>query len=117
MIEYTSEMFNTNCNLENLKFIVHDVLRGNVLSEKVLQNFKEGKKKTVFDITTDNHCRSIRQNYPIHITNELTWKFALETIVKELKKIFIDANIYYENKEIFDIHDNITIHRLINIEL
>ena len=74
-------------------------------------------KKTVFDITTDNHCISIRQNYQIHITNELTWKFALETIVKELKKIFIDANIYYENKEIFDIHDNITIHRLIKIEL
>ena len=117
MIEYTSEMFNSNCNLENLKIIVHGVLRANVLSEKVLQNFKEGKKKTVFDITTDNHCRSIIQNHQIHITNELTWKFALETIVKELKKIFIDANIYYENKEIFDIHDNITIHRLIKIEL
>ena len=47
MIEYTSEMFNTNCNLENLKIIVHNVLRGNVLSEKVLQNFKEGKKNCI----------------------------------------------------------------------
>ena len=47
---------------------------------------------------------------------DLTWKYAMEIIVRELKKIFIDSNIYYENKEITDIHDNITIHRLIRVD-
>lgn len=116
MIQYTSEMLKSNCDLDFISIIVKRVLSHNVLANRILQNFKEGKK-TVFDITTDNHCRGIRQDYSYHNQNELTWKFALETIVKELKKIFVDANIYYENKEIFDVHDHITIHRLINIEL
>ena len=115
MIEYTSEMLKSNCDLDFIGFIVQNVLRGDVLANTALKNFKNSNK-TVFDITTDNHCRDIRQGW-YYNQNELTWKFALETIVKELKKIFIDANIYYENKEIFDIHDKITIHRLIMIEL
>tara|TARA_B110000285_G_C14538046_1_gene343748 strand:+ start:158 stop:508 length:351 start_codon:yes stop_codon:yes gene_type:complete len=116
MIEYTSEMLKSNCDLDFISIIVKHVLRQDALAYRILQNFKEGKK-TVFDITTDDLCKCIRQEYIYRKQNELSWKFALETIVKELKKIFVDANIYCENKEIFDVHDHITIHRLINIEL
>ena len=116
MIEYSREMLSSNCDLDFISIIVNRVLSHNVLTNMALKNFKNSKK-TVFDITTDEHCRSIRQERLYHNQNELTWKFALEMIVKELKKIFVDANIYYENKEIFDIHDNSTIHRLIKIEL
>ena len=40
----------------------------------------------------------------------------MESIVRELKKVFVDSKIYYENKEIPDIHDKITIHRLIRVD-
>ena len=115
MIEYTREMLTSNCDLDFISVLVKNVLRGDVLANMGLKNLKNSEK-TVFDITTDNHCKSIRQERLYHNQNELSWKFALETIVKELKKIFVDANIYYKNKEIFDIHDKITIHRLIIIE-
>ncbi len=78
----------------------------------------EVTKKIVYDLTSENDFRSLRQTHEFvqNNDNELTWKFALEMIVKELKKVFIDSNIYYQNKEIFDIHDNVTIHRLIIVD-
>ena len=47
---------------------------------------------------------------------ELSWKIAMDMIVRELKKVFIDSNIYYNNKEILDISDEINIHRLIIVD-
>ena len=40
----------------------------------------------------------------------------MEIIVSELKKVFIDSNIYYENKEVKDVYDNTAVHRLIIVE-
>ena len=40
----------------------------------------------------------------------------MEIIVDELKKVFIDLNIYYENKEVKDVYNSTAVHRLIIIE-
>ena len=37
-------------------------------------------------------------------------------IIKNLKKLFTDSNIYYQNKEVFDVNDNVTIHHLIIVD-
>ena len=119
MFEYTRELLNSNCDLDFIKIVVE---RTHVLvhiENKVIENNKIGKKKLIYDITTE---RDVRRSYiDIYRQNEkydyeLSWKFALELIVKQLKKVFIDSNIYYENREILDIYDNIKIHRLIIVE-
>ena len=119
MFEYTRELLNTNCDLDFIKIVVE---RTHVLvhiENKVIENNKIGKKKLIYDITTERDVNCSLFN--IYKRNEkydyeLSWKFALELIVKQLKKKFIDSNIYYENREILDIYDNISIHRLIIVE-
>lgn len=83
-----------------------------------LKEEPEVTKKIVYDLTSERDFRSMLQSSPFNKTYdyELSWKFALEMIVKELKKVFTDSNIYYQNKEIFDVHDNVTIHRLIIVD-
>lgn len=83
-----------------------------------LKEEPEVTKKIVYDLTSERDFREGLQSSLCDETNdyELSWKFALEMIVKELKKVFTDSNIYYQNKEIFDIHDNVTIHRLIIVD-
>lgn len=119
MFEYTRELLNSNCDLDFIKSVVeraHGTHK--LIMNKVLQNNKEGKKRLIYDLTTERDMRSIFQNARLNekYDYELSWKFALELIVKQLKKIFIDSNIYYENREILDIYNNISVHRLIIIE-
>ena len=119
MIEYTRELLNSNCDLNFINCIVNCAHGSHkLIANKVLQNNREGKKKLLYDITTENDFRSIFQNLRLQkrFDYELSWKFALEMIVSELKKVFIDSNIYYENKEVKDVYDNISIHRLIIID-
>lgn len=122
MMEYTRERFNSNCDIQFIKSIYKMLIENKRIESFIFDKIGMGGystksfqkvNKIVYDL---DDCRSLRQQWSYHNQNELTWKFALEMIVKELKKIFVDANIYYENKEIFDIHDNITIHRLIKVE-
>jgi len=116
MIEYTRELLNSNCDLEFISCVVQRA-HGNhkLIANKALQNNKEGKKRLVYDLTTERDFRGLFQNLLLkyQFDYELSWKFALEIIVKELKKIFIDSNIYYENKEVTDVYNNVAIHRLI----
>lgn len=119
MIEYTRELLNSNCDLDFINCIVQRA-NGNhkIIAKKVLENNREGKKKLLYDLTTERDFRGIFQNLRLkyQFDYELSWKFALEIIVTELKKIFIDSNIYYENKEVKDVYDNISVHRLIIID-
>ena len=119
MFEYTRELLNSNCDLDFIKSVVERVHGTHkLIMNKVLKNNKEGKKRLIYDLTTERDMRSIFQNARLNekYDYELSWKFALELIVKQLKKIFIDSNIYYENTEILDIYNNISVHRLIIIE-
>ena len=119
MIEYTRELLNSNCDLDFINCILERAHgRHKLIANKALQNNKEGKKMLVYDLTTERDFRGIFQNLQLkyQFDYELSWKFALEIIVKELKRIFIDSNIYYENKEVKMVNDNIAIHRLIIIE-
>tara|TARA_B100001115_G_C15443171_1_gene208346 strand:+ start:28 stop:393 length:366 start_codon:yes stop_codon:yes gene_type:complete len=116
MIEYTRELLNSNCDLDFINCIVERAHgRHKLIVNKALQNNKEGKKRLVYDLTTERDFISTFQNLRLQdkFDYELSWKFALEIIVKELKKIFIDSNIYYENKEVTDVYNNVAIHRLI----
>lgn len=124
MMEYTREMFNSNCDIQFIKGIYQKLIENKRILDFIFDKIGLGANypqsfqkvdKIVYDLTTEKLWKNKQPHK--QFDNELTWKFALETIVKELKKIFVDANIYYENKEIFDIHDNSTIHRLIKIEL
>ena len=83
-----------------------------------LKEEPEVTKKFVYDITTERDFRDTFKNMRLYecFDYELSWKFALEMIVTELKKVFIDSNIYYENKEVKDVYDNVAVHRLIIIE-
>jgi hypothetical protein len=130
MVEYTCEFLNSDCDIEWIGTIVKravpqitsDVFR----QVDLCQKDSTKNKKILFDLITERNIKSYsidleRRRYQKssndkNIDFDLTWKYAMEIIVKELKKIFIDSNIYYENKEITDIHDNITIHRLIRVD-
>ena len=81
-----------------------------------LKEEPEVTKKIVYDLTSEKDFRSLIQTNFYHNQNELPWKFILEMIIKNLKKLFTDSNIYYQNKEVFDVHDNVTIHRLIIVD-
>lgn len=119
MFEYTRELLNSNCDLDFITCVVERAHGSHkLIMNEVLKNNKEGKKRLIYDLTTERDMRSIFQIARLNekYDYELSWKFALELIVKQLKKIFIDSNIYYENREILDIYDNIKIHRLIIVE-
>jgi len=125
MIEYTREMFNSNCDIQFIKGIYKMLIENKRIESFIFDKMGFGGNypqsfqkvnKIVYDLTTKE--MGWRSGQPHRqFDNELTWKFVLEMIVKELKKIFIDADIQYQNKEIFDIHDNVTIHRLIIVNL
>lgn len=119
MIEYTRELLNSNCDLDFINSIVQGA-HGNhkIIAKKVLENNREGKKKLLYDLTTERDFRGIFQKLRLkyQFDYELSWKFALEIIVTELKKVFTDSNIYYENKEVKDVYDNTAVHRLIIID-
>jgi hypothetical protein len=93
---------------------------GLLIETQVLEKIREQKNQTkiTYDITDSKDIKNLLY-IPVIRSNidcELSWKYALEIIVKGLKKKFIDSNIYYKNKEILDIHDNVTIHRLIIVD-
>ncbi len=119
MITYTRELLNSNCDLNFISSIVERAHGSHkIIAKKVLQNNIEGKKKLIYDLTTERDFRGIFQNLLLkyQFDYELSWKFAMEIIVDELKKVFIDSNIYYENKEVKDVYNNTAVHRLIIIE-
>ena len=126
-IEYTRELLNSNCDLDFIKSLVirvtgKDKLIENKIFDIIKQNqspySKEKITKIVYDLTTEKYTR----NYCMQATlfdrcdYELSWRFAMELIVNNLNKIFVDSNIYYENKEVYDINNNISVHRLIIVE-
>lgn len=126
-IEYTRDLLNSNCDLDFIKNLVirvtgKDKLIENKIFETIKRNqslcHKEKVTKIVYDLTTEKYTRNfcININLSDHYDYDLSWKYVMELIVNNLKKVFIDSNIYYENKEVYDIHNNIYIHRLIIVE-
>ena len=145
MIEYTRELINSNCDLEFISAIVqraHGTHK--IIANYVLKKIKENKgicyeAKSYNDNILKNPRLSRlignpNPRFPVNLKeepevtkkivydlevlhyNELPLKFILEMIIKNLKKLFTDSNIYYQNKEVFDVQDNVTIHRLIIVD-
>ena len=117
MIEYTHELMNSDGEvIDFVRHLVMCVIGNKLIETQVWKKIREKKTKVIYDLTTEQNTR----NYCIHrnqnIDYDLSWKYAFEIIIKELKKIFVDSNVYYENKEVYDIHDNVTIHRLIIVD-
>jgi hypothetical protein len=125
MVEYTRELLNSNCHIGWVRTVVK---RATALIEtrvwEVVGNVNVGKRgvdkrtKIIYDLTADRdmsstiYAHKFNDKYDV----ELSWKVAMDMIVIELKKVFIDSNIHYNNKEIFDIYDIITMHRLITVD-
>ena len=142
MIEYTRELINSKCDLNSLNVIVEHNYKK--IISKVFNKINENKQ-LCNEVTSynDNILKNPRlsrlignpnTSFPVNLKeepevtkkivydlevlhyNELPWKFILEMIIKNLKKLFTDSNIYYQNKEVFDVHDNVTTHLLIIID-
>jgi len=118
--EYSRELLNSNCDFCFIGNVLHRV---NEIKLKILKSvgFKGSSelnktKKMVYDFTSN--CNPWKGTIiPDSKSDvELSWKFAMDLIVKDLKKIFPDSKVYCENKEIYDIHDKVTIHRLIVVD-
>ena len=123
MIEYSRDLLNSKCDIDCIRSVNESYIMNEIIS-RILQSAAytaankldefAGTKKMVYDITSE---RNTRQKLPnIRFDVELSWKFATDTIVNDLKKTFVDSNVYSENKEIYDIHDKVTIHRLIIVD-
>ncbi len=126
MVEYTRELLNSNCHIGWVRTVVKravDLIESRVWD--VVGNVNVGKRgvdkrtKIIYDLTADRDMSStiiyahmVDDKYDV----ELSWKLATDMIVRELKKVFIDSNIHYNNKEILDIYDKITMHRLITVD-
>lgn len=112
---------NSNCDIG---FITHIIRRSDEIISRILQSAAlsaenaldefAGTKKMVYDFTREQNTRYIFPDRKFDV--ELSWKFAMDMMVKDLKKTFHDSNVYYENKEISDIYDKVTIHRLIIVD-
>ena len=145
MIEYTRELINSNCDLEFISAIVqrahgtHKIIANYVLkkikenkgicyeaksyNDNILKNPRLsrliGNPDTRFPVNLKEEpevTKKIVYDLEVLHYNELPLKFILEMIIKNLKKLFTDSNIYYQNKEVFDVQDNVTIHRLIIVD-
>ena len=119
-MELTREFLNADCDTDWVIRIVGRVVDMiNMIKTNIFKNYKT-QKKIVWDIgveqDTKNYYYELLRNQQSEESRELSWKFALEMIVAELKKIFVDSSVFYQNKEIFDIHDKMTIHRLIIVD-
>lgn len=124
-MELTREFLNVNCDTDWVIAIVPRVV--NAIKMNILKTYKT-QKKIVWDIgverdTNTYYYELLRRQQSegsrellSEESRELSWKFALEMVVAELKKIFVDSIVFYQNKEIFDIHDKMTIHRLIIVD-
>ena len=120
-MELTREFLNANCDTDWVIRIVGRVV--DMIKTNFFKNCKT-QKKIVWDIGveqyTKNYCYELLRNQQgeesSEESRELSWKFALEMVVAELKKIFVDSIVFYQNKEIFDIHDKMTIHNLIIVD-
>ena len=120
-MEYSRELLNSNCDISFIKNIVHIIMESKIIERLVLNKFElnlnESNKKKVYNIKYD-----ITSNYNIiqycinkklydYYDYDLSWNFALEILVKNLKNIFIDSNIYIKDNKI-----NESIQRIIIIE-
>ena len=119
MIEYTRELMNADCEIiDFVRPLVIRVIGDKLIETRLWERIKEKKTKTVYDLTTEACTKiyCIQYSNKQHIDYDLSWKIAFEIIIKELQKIFVDSIIYSENKEVYDIHDNVIIHRLIIVD-
>lgn len=120
-MEYSRELLNSNCDISFIKNIVHIIMESKIIERLVLNKFElnlnESNTKKVYNIKYD-----ITSNYNIihycinkklydYYDYDLSWKFALEILVKNLKNIFIDSNIYIKDNKI-----NESIQRIIIID-
>ena len=120
-MEYSRELLNSNCDISFIKNIVHIIMESKIIERLVLNkielNLNESNTKKVYNIKYD-----ITSNYNIihycinkklydYYDYDLSWKFALEILVKNLKNIFIDSNIYIKDNKI-----NESIQRIIIID-
>ena len=120
-MEYSRELLNSNCDISFIKNIVHIIMESKIIERLVLNKFElnlnESNKKKVYNIKYD-----ITSNYNIiqycinkklydYYDYDLSWNFALEILVKNLKNIFIDSNIYIKDNKI-----NESIQRIIIID-
>ena len=120
-MELTREFLNADCDTDWVICIVKRVV--DMIKTNFFKNYKT-QKKIVWDIGVEQdtkiYCYGLLRNQQgeesSEESRELSWKFALEMVVAELKKIFVDSIVFYQNKEIFDIHDKMTIHRLIIVD-
>ena len=120
MVEYTRELLNSNCHIGWIITLVSRTIT--LIESRILKDYAtiKGKTKIIYNLTTERDIRyisiEIMKNNKNKYDIELSWKIAMDMIVRELKKVFIDSNIYYNNKEILDISDEINIHRLIIVD-
>ena len=125
MVEYTRELLNSNCHIDWVRAVVKRAV--GLIESRVLdivgngndvRNDVDKRTKIIYDLTADRdmsstiYAHKFNDKYDV----ELSWKLAMDMIVRELKKVFIDSNIHYNNKEILDIYDKITMHRLITVD-
>lgn len=102
-MEYTKELLNSNCDI---KFINHIYYSVGVITQNVFKNIhgKEGngfyKKKIVFDYTAEKGYRDIKPSEEYEYNVEKSWFYALESVVKQLKRRFVDIDVYYEIKNV-----------------
>jgi hypothetical protein len=118
MIEYSRDLLNSNCDIGFIVYITKrcsDLIISRILTALANEStdgwLYRNIKELVYDITTEQNTRQVFPN--IRFDVELSWKYAMDMIIKDLKKTFIDSKVYSENKEISDVYDKVTIHRLI----
>lgn len=116
--EYSRDLLNSNSDFNFIGSVLHNIkeIKLRIINSLGTTGTSELNKtnKMVYDFTTEINARSKHPNKRLDV--ELSWKYAMDMIVKELKKTFVDSNVYSANKEIYDISDKVTIHRLIIVD-
>lgn len=77
-----------------------------MITQNIFKNIegKEGKgfykNKIVFDYTSEKEYRDITPNEEYEYNVEQSWLHALKSVVKQLKRRFMDVDVHYEIKNV-----------------
>ena len=121
MIEYSREILNSKCDFV---FITHIIRRSDEIISRILRSAQlsaencldefAGTKKMIYDFNSERNTQGMYPDPKFDV--ELSWKFAIDMIVKNLKKTFPDSIINSSIQEIDNVYDKVTIHRLIIVD-
>lgn len=101
-MEITKEILNSGCSTQFIyqeSYRLFEKIKNEVLGASILNI-----QKIIFNVT--DYCRSNLYQLNDIENEEQTLNYTINVTITMLRKIYIDSNIYYQEKTITNLYDN-----------